>query len=43
MLGGVMQSQKITFRCPSDLLAVIDDRIQESGEDTEGAMGIWRG
>jgi len=28
-----MQSQKITFRCPSDLLAVIDDRIQESGED----------
>jgi len=27
-----MQSQKITFRCPSDLLAVIDDRIQQSGE-----------
>ena len=28
-----MQSQKITFRCPSDLLAVIDDRIQQSGVD----------
>jgi hypothetical protein len=28
-----MESQKITFRCPSDLLAVLDDRIQQSGED----------
>ena len=28
-----MEAQKITFRCPSDLLAVIDDRIQQSGED----------
>lgn len=28
-----MESQKITFRCPGDLLAVLDDRIQESGED----------
>ena len=27
-----MESQKVTFRCPSDLLAVIDDRIQQSGE-----------
>lgn len=31
--GRSMESQKITFRCPSDLLAVLDDRIQESGED----------
>ena len=28
-----MEAQKITFRCPRDLLAVIDDRIQQSGED----------
>ena len=28
-----MESQKITFRCPSDLLSVLDDRIQQSGED----------
>lgn len=28
-----MESQKITFRCPGDLLAVIDSRIQQSGED----------
>ena len=27
-----MESQKVTLRCPSDLLAVIDDRIQQSGE-----------
>ena len=28
-----MEAQKITFRCPRDLLTVIDDRIQQSGED----------
>jgi hypothetical protein len=28
-----MESQKITFRCPGDLLTVIDDRTRESGED----------
>ena len=28
-----MESQKVTLRCPSDLLAVIDDRIQQSGVD----------
>jgi hypothetical protein len=28
-----MESQKITFRCPSDLMALLGDRTQESGED----------
>lgn len=28
-----MEAQKITFRCPPDLMAVIEARIQQSGED----------
>ena len=28
-----MEARKITFRCPDDLMGVINNRIQESGED----------